>query len=314
MVVAHNDLGFRRQEEHPELPVPSHNVFVLGDSFVWGYGVGQSEVITDQMSTRLPEYRVQNFGLAGSGTVEQLSIFNRYVRDQLRRGDVVVLAFLGNDFRDNVGHILNGRLHATIENGEIREIAPEPRSSSAAWLKNKLKDASYLFNLLSYSSGRLKDWRFAPAAGPRSKPSPEATQADTADDSASVTVTRHYLAALSIACQDKGVPFLVAYIPGQAELAEDDMGSTEDLTRSEQRAYRAAFFRNAQSLDLETIDLLPRFLAVKQSSGQGRLTFEHDFHWNADGHALAATVICESIRASRSVAQAVEAPATADIR
>ena len=53
VVVAHNDLGFRRQEQHPELPVPSHNVFVLGDSFVWGYGVGQSEVITDQMSTRL---------------------------------------------------------------------------------------------------------------------------------------------------------------------------------------------------------------------------------------------------------------------
>jgi hypothetical protein len=309
VVVAHNGLGFRQPEVHPQVVEPDHTLFVLGDSFVWGYGVGQAEVITDQIAMRLPEYRVRNFGLAGSGTVEQMSIFDRHVRDQLDPGDIVILTFLGNDFRDNVGRILQGRLYATIEGGNIREVPPAPRSSSTARFKDKLKDVSYLFNLVSYSCDRAKQWWTAPLkTGPRREPPSEIVLTDAAADADAETITQHYLAKLESACWQNGAHLLVAYIPGQAELGEDDVTATEDLSRAQQQACRSAFFRIAESLELETIDLLPSFLTAKQSSNEGRLTFKHDFHWNPRGHFLAASVICDRIHAATSVARAVDAP------
>ena len=89
-----------------------------------------------------------------------------------------------------------------------------------------------------------------------------AIEAETSDDSMSVAVTRHYLAALESVCRDSGRTLFVVFVPGQGELQEDDH-PTEDLSRAEQRAYRTAFFRTAQAIGLKTVDLLPPFRAAR---------------------------------------------------
>jgi hypothetical protein len=304
-VVAHNAAGFRRVEAAPDAAVTLPTVYVLGDSFVWGWGVAQGQVVTDQMQIRLPQYRVQNFGLCGSGTVQQYLIFARQIYPQLQpQEDIVVLAFYGNDFGDNVGRNLEGRPYATLVQGEVRLLPPVGKTCGHP-LKNKLKDLSYLFNLLTYSGDRWKStlearWRPPPstpaAARPRVSPSqPTATSNPLTEDCPEVQVTAHYLAAFQKACQEKQVHFVVTYIPGQAELGENDVLTSEDVSPADQPAYRQAFFRATAALGIRTIDLLPRFLRIKESQPDRRLTFVHDFHWNENGHLAAAEAIVSSL-------------------
>ena len=154
VVVEHDENGFRRNES-PVDPAARHNVYVLGDSFVWGYGVGQHDLLTNQMQRLLSGRRVHNLGLIGAGTVQEYLIFQKYVVDRLRPGDTVVLVFFSNDFGDNVGRHSSGRVYATIDDGQIRLVPPAPVSTMRQW-KNWMKDASYLFNLVTYCTDRFR--------------------------------------------------------------------------------------------------------------------------------------------------------------
>ena len=70
VVVEHDENGFRRSET-PADPATGHDVYVLGDSFVWGYGVGQHDLLTNQIQRQLDGRRVHNLGLIGAGTVQE---------------------------------------------------------------------------------------------------------------------------------------------------------------------------------------------------------------------------------------------------
>ena len=64
----------------------------------------------------------------------------------------------------------------------------------------------------------------------------------------------------------------------------------------EEIASRAAFDQLVRELGIETADLLGPMLAAKRSGRFPRLTFAHDFHWNAAGNTVAAEVVAEAIR------------------
>ena len=242
VVVEHDENGFRRSES-PAEPAAQHDVYVLGDSFVWGYGVGQHDLLTNQIQRRLGGRRVHNLGLIGAGTVQEYLLFQKYAVDRLRPGDTVVLVFFGNDFGDNVGLHLSGRVYAAIDNGQIRLVRPEPASTMRQW-KNWMKDKSCLFNLLAFCTDRFQDNRSMKYLGERATrplPPPEKIQADTCDGSPAVQITRHYMSEFRNACRAKQVRFLAVYVPGQAELGEDDVTSTSDLCLPEEVACRQAF-------------------------------------------------------------------------
>ncbi len=297
VVVEHDASGFRRNE----LPIDGagqHDVYVLGDSFVWGYGVGQHDLLTNQMERRLSGQRVHNLGLIGAGTVEEYLLFQRHVVDRLRPGDTVVLVFFNNDFGDNIGLHSRGRMYATIDNGQVRLVPPAPVSAARQW-KNWMKDTSYLFNLATYCADRIRETRSLKNLGDRDtrlKPPPSQIQADTCDRSPEVQITRHYLSEVKSACSTKQARFLVAYVPGQGELSEDDVTSTSDLCLEEEIACRQAFGRIVRDLAIEAVDLMPPMVAAKQSGRFDRMTFTHDFHWNPAGHTMAAETIAAAIR------------------
>jgi lysophospholipase L1-like esterase len=296
VVVEQDENGFRRGE----LPnaAAEHDVYVLGDSFVWGYGVGQSDLLTNQIQRQLAGKRVHNLGLIGAGTVQEYLIFQKQVVDKLKPGDAVVLVFFGNDFGDNIGLHLSGRAYATIDQGKVCVVSPQPDSSLHQW-KNWMKDKSCLFNLLTYCADRFQDRRSLKNLGDRATrplPPPEKIQADTADSSPAVRITRYYLSELKTACMAKGVRFYAANVPGQAELGEDDVTSTSDLCLPEETAYRHTFERMVRELGIATVDLMAPMVAAKQSGRFARMTFEHDFHWNSAGHTIAAEAIAAAIK------------------
>jgi lysophospholipase L1-like esterase len=284
--IAHDENGFRRQDNVRATPTDAKNVYVLGDSFVWGWGVAQGREFTDQMNLLMPGYRVHNLGLVATGTVQQYVIFQRYVMPRMHRGDVVLLAFYVNDFADNVGRTMGGSLYAKVENGAIRTVLPDGTAVSGA-LKNKLKDWSYLFNLVTYCTDRFRQLRAIAAPLNPDVTTAGHSRATMSDDGPEVQVTRFYLAALKNDCEAKQVPLVVAYLPGTAELGEDDP-QRMDIPKAEQLACRSAFFRCTEALGIDTVDLLPTLLRGKKSGRCQRVTFRGDPHWNETGHRLAA--------------------------
>ena len=304
--IEHDALGFRRSIHSRESPAETGHVFMLGDSFVWGYAVGQGKVITDRLEELLPGKQVHNFGLCSAGTLLEHAIFEKHVRSRLRPGDTVVLSFYGNDFNDNVGKDHCGRLHARIRDHEL-EVVPPDGTAVPGRTAQMLKDGCCLFNLVTYGYDRLKEQ--IRAARKRSAvqaptPSPVAqSPADSAttwrpeleaipDDSPEVLVTRHYLAALQQACLAQRVDFVAVYVPLKEELGERE--GAENFGESPERD---AFLRCTRSLGIPTLDLLPCFRQAKRLGRISRVTFQHDFHWNEEGHAAAAEAIAEFLTA-----------------
>ena len=80
------------------------------------------------------------------------------------------------------------------------------------------------------------------------------------------------------------------------ELGEDEVSSTSDLCLPEEIACRQAFNRIVGDLKIDTVDLIVPMAAAKQSGRFDRMTFLHDFHWNAAGHTIAAEAIAAEIR------------------
>ena len=234
VVVEHDASGFRRNE----LPT---DAAARRMSTCWAT---RSSGATASDSTSCSPTRWSGGSAAGgcitwayrAGTVQEYLIFQKHVVDRLRPGDTVVLVFFGNDFGDNVGLNSRGRAYATIDNGQVRLVPPVPVSTVRQW-KNWMKDTSYLFNLATYCIDNFQEKRSLKNLGDRATrimPSPQQVQAETCDRGPAVQITRHYLSELKSACRAKQVRFLAAFVPGQAELGEDDVTSTSDLSLPEE--------------------------------------------------------------------------------
>jgi hypothetical protein len=312
VVISNDEHGFRKPAREIQASPERPHIFVLGDSFIWGWGVGQGQVVTDLMQERLRDRRVQNLGVSATGTAQQFVIFEKYVLPTLRRGDWVVLGFCGvNDFGDNLGHNLQGRLHATLVDGKIR-LTPPDGTACINPIVQQLRDASYLLNLLIYSCNRgsaacrqawhLQDDDRASAsasAQPRDSstskvPGKEDSlarlpdQEPFGDNTPEYLVAAHFLGALKTACLKRGAGFVVVYIPRQEEFGELVEYKGAPFSTRE----RQTLLRCTQSLGIELIDLLPRFRALKAAAPRERLSYREG-HWNAVGHRVACDSVCE---------------------
>lgn len=282
VVIEHDENGFRKQEHQQVKEKSKQQVLVFGDSFTWGWGVSQGKVFTDQMNKWLPAYHIMNFGLNGSGTVQQFTLFEALAQDRVQPGDTVVLAFVGNDFTDNVIRFLR----AEVMNGQVHRVGP------TRLLRKKrdfdLKYASYLYNYIVFAASVAKTTFEEKLA--RRKLSKAVNLKGKRNE---LVVARHFLGEFKRVVEQRRAKFLVVYVPQQGEIKEAaELDATEAQNES---IYRSAFQDCAESLKLRTLDLLPYFLEAKALRPGERFTFGDDKHWNENGHALAAKVIAQNI-------------------
>jgi hypothetical protein len=106
-----NSRGLRDREYPYEKPPGTKRILVLGDSFTWGFGVGDSAIFTEDLERRLTANResweVLNAGVSGWGTdQEYLFLKNEGLRYS---PDIVLLAFyLRNDPINNTALVQYG--------------------------------------------------------------------------------------------------------------------------------------------------------------------------------------------------------------
>jgi lysophospholipase L1-like esterase len=276
VTISHDENGFRKQEHQNAKEKSRHKVLVFGDSFTWGWGVGQGKVFTDRMSQLMPDYYIMNFGLNASGTVEQFTLFEAYAKELVQEGDTVVLMFAANDFKDNVSGFLRGE----VTNGEVRRVGPSRLLASKAAI-----DASYVMNYLIFYFEVLKATIQEMRAKKRAR-----KLLSLGEGSPEMVVTKHFLGEFKKALAQKRANFLAVYIFGHAELRKK---SDEELKAK--AGFRRAFFACAEPLGIRTLDLDPYFLQAKSSGRHERFNFPRDGHWNESGHAVAAEAIAEAI-------------------
>lgn len=292
--VRHDADGFRAPEPAPDAAA-TERILVLGDSYVWGWGVSQGELFTDHLQRALgPRVAVVNRGLDAYGTAQELLL----LEDELRRrryAKVVLLLFI-NDFEDNV----DGKEHRP--RFALRDGRPVPVNLPLpARLKNPLEDwideHSRVASFLGYQAALLKArWRSraawsgsttsaadTPAAMNRAG-APSADSAAAGRAIPGLEITRALLLEMARLSHDAGATFELVFIP-----VPDEARSALDLSYVEDtRRELAALARQG---GFSFVDPTQRFAA--EAATGAVLFIPGDGHWTAAGHALAARVLAE---------------------
>lgn len=145
--VRHNNLGQRDTTLVETMP-RKKRMLVIGDSFVWCYGVESKDCFVDRLEQLHPEWDIINGGIAGTGTDQQYL----YLRDKLieLKPDVVLLLVIQNDFQDNTKaqHNNYSKPYFTLDNGALvphQQPVPLPtlQQSITRWITGR----SYVYDM-----------------------------------------------------------------------------------------------------------------------------------------------------------------------
>jgi hypothetical protein len=145
--MANNSMGFRGREFHRTGKV---GIMILGDSFVWGWGIAASEDrFTDKIQARHPEWNIYGAGVTGYGTDQELLLLQR-IFDQLKPRIVFLNFCTENDHQDNSANMSYGNYKpyfTTNAAGVQLQGIPVPCSERAYCAAHPLLSRSYLFQL-----------------------------------------------------------------------------------------------------------------------------------------------------------------------
>lgn len=131
-----NSHGFRGPECTVEKPPGVHRILVLGDSYAWGYGVGDSEVFSAVLERKLGAtdegpWEVLNTAVSGWGTDQQyLYLKTEGVNFE---PDIVVLAFFPvNDIDNNSSSVQYGLNKPVFLDSRLTDPPSVPKPNSNA--------------------------------------------------------------------------------------------------------------------------------------------------------------------------------------
>jgi len=108
IIINTNDAGMRGTQNYSlKKPEGTYRIALLGDSFIYGHGVNDSEVVSAVLENKLngetvpgvDHYEVLNFGVSGFGQAEELVTYRENVRKY--NPDVVVVFYFDNDIGNN---------------------------------------------------------------------------------------------------------------------------------------------------------------------------------------------------------------------
>lgn len=302
-------------------------IAVLGDSFVEGLQVADSETFTRQMEELFDEQvEVLNFGVGGFGTTQAYETYLKKVRPF--RPDMVILAFLSaNDMRNNSRELellYNGGTERKMpfpEKGTDGKwsITPVPEKSSAQnpivlFLKRYL----VLYRFLWFEKAKLVAV-FSEA--PKNKPLSAST---TASENMSVYLSRlfvppqkeslHFQEAweatdwvigeLQATTEADGARFVLVTLPDVVHISPDPRTMLEkEYGQTLPNAFDIDYPEKhlallARERGFLFLDLTPAFRAYRDvhQLTSPYFSFPHDGHWSPRGHELAAKTIVSYLK------------------
>lgn len=73
---------------------------MLGDSYVWGFGVQEDDMFTSRMEKQIPNLEIVNLGVSGYSTDQELLLYEDEGRKY--KADLAVIVVAVNDFEGNM--------------------------------------------------------------------------------------------------------------------------------------------------------------------------------------------------------------------
>jgi SGNH hydrolase-like domain, acetyltransferase AlgX len=271
------------------------DVIVVGDSFVEGLHVGDSELMTSVLA-RETALSVVNLGRSGDGPQQERHVVERFGLPKHPKACVWVF-YEGNDLEDAAEYESN---RATVAN-----LGPVSNSRI-------LYERSFLRNALMYARRAwLAPEKTRPASryqGVFSSREGDVAMTFASDDhhrSTDPAKLAKALAAIREAeglCRRDGVRLIVAFVPTKYRVYRDlcrfPAGAATWVSRPDDLPDRLASALHDVGGSATFLDLTPRFQA---EAARGRLLYlPDDTHWNSAGHASAAAAIASSLNKQTS--------------
>lgn len=270
--VSNNPDGQRDMEYPVERISGKNRMLVLGDSMGWGFGVELEERFSEIIESKYPDWEVINASVSGYGTDQQLLYYKH--RGAKYQPDVVLVLFHPNDVL-NVSNsymywhykpkfeLVNGALQLTNQ--------PVPKPSIKQRIDRFfLGNTYFLSRLYRPLNSAYYDFRRLLRGDEK-----DGTNVEPPHVEQPHALIKALFLELQKATIENGSRLVVVSCPAAGE------GKPAEAAESIQHLSGA--------LSAAGIPYLPLDQAFE---GKGITTrFEHDRHWNADGHRLAAETI-----------------------
>ncbi len=273
-----NALGFRGQREYPQTkPEGVHRILVLGDSFVFGFGVRDEETFSAVLENRDPNLEMMNAGVPGYGIDQILLSFS--VLGKSLKPDYVLIGIFPEDFWRatrafaDTGHA-KPYFSLSAEGRLVPHNIPVPQPYTLRTNQYPLQiDRGPIENLLRVSAIYKNLKRAIIKIGKK------LGWVDASSDDEWI-LGREILKQLIRDVRGAGAsPFLVMIPP-------------ERWTKNENRdTLHQSLLQFSRREGVDFLDLTPEFLKAVQRHPSTRYYIEHDGHWTAEGHRLAAALI-----------------------
>lgn len=251
----------------------------LGDSFAWGWGVGQGSVFTDFLQNELgPGMKVINCGVNAYGTVQEGIVLQQQM--PIEKPRLVGVMFFRNDFDDNLDGKESRRPYCALDGGKVvLKNYPVARPLGG----NPFARWSYAVSFLSYYTNYLK----LLINHKNSVGDPQDNRTESLHPEA-IQVMEHTLGEMKILCNSHGAKLFVVYVPPAA-----------DLKRATPSVSLSGMKEICTRLQIDLLDLVESFKGAQTEMGPDAepLYYMHDGHWTARGHRLAAIFIRDYIQA-----------------
>jgi hypothetical protein len=243
--------GFRSDSE------ASSDALIIGDSFAFGFGVGDNETFPCLLKCR-------NLGVPGYSTDQELILFEKNL-PMLKPRRVFLVVCLINDLFDNAMpfpiQAPRAKPFFKMEGAQlVVQNTPVPREEH---------DVNAGYSLADVVAGGRAPWwqhsRLASALWRDQRPH---------DFSAYATLFRAIAQRMQARCVLNGIDFKIVLLPGQSLVKDPSSPSG---------AYQDALRREILSTDLPVVDATPALSANDY--------FPHDGHLNSGGHVMMAKFI-----------------------
>ncbi len=303
-----NSDGFRAPEFSATAKAGRPVAVATGDSYLWGYGVPESERMLDLVSSRIPEFAWLNLSAPGTGT-DQHYLYWKHVGSRYHPQLVVEFVY-PNDLVDNVRSFRNfpkPRFRPGPGGEPGAQLIFEPVSKTGGdgssrikklwmpldrWLRNR----SHLFVLLK---GRIAGLRGAGSGnversddliGLYRRPRPAGMQA-------AVELLQAELAMYGSEVKASGARFVVVLVPHKWEMEtdgvyiSDDWGTVRRMMKLDPSGFDlASFSAGMQAWGKQTgVPVYPLREVLKNHEIAGeRVYFLRDGHWSKDGNRIVA--------------------------
>lgn len=307
-----NRLGQRGPEVPPARTPGTLRIVALGDSFMWGYGVENDEMLPNRLSQLVPHSEVVNLAANGYGTVQQLIRFE--TEGLAYAPNWTLLAFTWNDLGDNFDDKDGGRPIVVRGSDSSFEIANRPvrrawKTPSTQWLRHHSRLFSFVDYARQHVRYQLRVWRRERAQ--RKQPngslkrweqrelelmdfSPrELYREPTAELDLAWQAAQSLLGQIDALSRRTGGRLLVVANANSQTMHRErfvrTFGEDPQLDRDRPARRLAAI---CQELGVEFLDLNPVF---RREPDPDALFFPTNSHWSPRGHDLAARAVAARV-------------------